>query len=450
MSLGRLPPFLADVAVLPTRRALAILAGLALLGLLGYATSYAADLLLVADVTLAVLVIADGWRAVSPRHLGVAREAPGTFTVSRPTEARYVWRNPAGRTARIVVREVRPAILGGAVPARPLVLAAGKATAERVRVEPSRRGREVAGSLVVRSVGPLGLGIRQGRLAAPWDVRVYPNLPATRLKASVVEAVRRREAGLRPVRRPGEGGTFESLREWVPGDDTRLIDWKATARRGKAIARQYEEERRQQVLLVLDAGRLLAEEIDGESRFEHAVRAAVLLALAAVYHDDNVGAMVFADRVSHYVSPQRGRRGLRQLLDVLAVSEPKLVEPDYPAAFRYLAVHNRKRALTVVFTDAIDPLASEALVTTVGSLRPRHLPLVVTLKNPALDAVAGMRPETAADAYRKAAAEALLGARADALARMRQVGAMVLDVEPARASGAVVERYIQLKRRGRL
>lgn len=436
--------------ILPTRRALAVLTGVALLGLLGYVMPYAADLMVVADALLVLLVVADGFLAVAPRGLTVAREAPGTFTVSRPTEARYVWRNFSHRPARLVVREVRPAILGGAVPPRSLALPAGKATAERVKVEPSRRGREVGGALVVRSVGPLGFGVRQGRLAVPWDVRVYPNLPATRLKASIVEAVQRRQAGLRPLRHPGEGRMFESLREWVPGDDPRRIDWKATARRRKLIARQYEEERRQQVLLVLDAGRLLAEEIDGESRFEHAVRAAVLLALAAVYHDDNVGIMVFADRVSHYVAPQRGRRGLRQVLDVLAAAEPKLVEPDYPAAFRHLAVYNRKRALTVVFTDVIDPLTSEALVSNLGSLRRRHLPLVVTLKNPALDAVAVMRPERAADAYRKAAAEALLGARSEALARMRQAGAVVLDVEPGRASGAVVERYIQLKRRGRL
>jgi uncharacterized protein (DUF58 family) len=436
--------------ILPTRRTLAVFAGLALLALLGYVIPDALALVIVLDAALILLVVGDGMMAVEPRGLVVAREAPGTFTVQRPGEARYVWRNRSGRRARLILREVRPAILGGAVAPRRLALPPGAAVAERVRVEPTRRGREVAGAFAVRSVGPLGLGLRQGGLVLPWDVRVYPNLPASRLKASIVEAVRRPEAGLRALRRPGEGRLFESLREWVPGEDTRRIDWKATARRGKLIARQYEEERRQQVLLVLDAGRLLAEDLAGEPRFEYAVRAAVLLALAAVYHDDNVGIMVFADRVSHYVAPQRGRRGLRQVLDVLAEAAPALVEPDYPGAFRHLAVHNRKRALTVVFTDAIDRLASEALVTNLGSLRPRHLPLVVTLRNPALDAVAAMRPEVAADAYRKAAAEALLDARAEALAQMRRVGAVVLDVEPAKASGAVVERYLQLKRRGRL
>jgi uncharacterized protein (DUF58 family) len=345
---------------------------------------------------------------------------------------------------------VRPAVLGGPQPARTVDLAARASVRERLPVHPERRGHGVDGWFAVRSVGMLGLGLRQGRLALPWPVRVYPNLPAGRLRASVAEAARRRESGLRAVRHPGEGRQFESLREWVPGDDTRRIDWKATARRRKVIVRQYEEERRQQVLLVLDAGRLLAEELDGEARFEHAVRAALLLALAAVYHDDNVGVMVFADRVLHYVAPQRGRRGLRRVFDALADAEPVLVEPDYPTAFRHLAVQNRKRALTVLFTDAIDRTASEALVRNVGSLRPRHLPLVVTLRNPSLDAVAVARPADADGAFRKAAAEELLTAREEALAAMRQAGAMVLDVDPRQASGAVVERYLELKRRGRL
>lgn len=436
--------------ILPTPRALVILAGLALVALAGLVTPVALDALLAGNALLVILVIVDAALAVPARSLAVQREAAATFTVGRDTEIAYHWRNALPRAARLMVREVRPDLLGGAQPARALAVPGGRDLRERVVVRAARRGREEAGWFAVRSVGPLGLGVRQGRIALPWGVRVYPNLPASRLKASIAEAARHRETGLRALRHPGEGRQFESLREWVPGDDTRRIDWKATARRRKLITRQYEEERRQQVLIVLDAGRVLAEEIDGESRFEHAVRAAVMLALAAVYHDDNVGVMVFSDRVTHYAPPQRGRRGLRRVLDALAEAEPVMVEPDYPGAFRHLAVRNRKRALTVVFTDAIDRLASEALVSHVGSLKLRHLPLVVTLRNPALDAVAAARPAVAADAYRKSAAEELLHARDDALARMRQVGAMVLDVEPKRASAAVVERYLELKRRGRL
>jgi uncharacterized protein (DUF58 family) len=201
---------------------------------------------------------------------------------------------------------------------------------------------------------------------------------------------------------------------------------------------------------MLDTGRLLTAEVAGVPRLDYVVRAALELAYAAAQHDDDVGVMAFADGVQHFVAPQRGGRGLKRVLDVLAVVEPTLVEPDYPGAFRYLAARNRKRALTVLFTDVIDRFASDALVANVASLRPRHLPLAVTLRNPELDAVAALRPTATHDAFRKAAAEELLRARDEALGHMRRAGVLVLDVPPQRAAQAVVAKYADLKRRGRL
>ncbi|UCG87008.1 MAG: DUF58 domain-containing protein [Gemmatimonadota bacterium] len=436
--------------MLPTPRALLLLGCVAALGLFGFLTPRALDVLLTVDAALLLAVVIDARLAVDPRRLTVTRQGPAGFSVGRPVDYVYRWENHARRDASLVLREVRPQLLGGVLQPRHLRVAARGRVLDSVRATPIRRGRETAGWFAVRSRGPLGLGQRQRRLDAPWTVTVYPSLPISRLKASIADAARRPEAGLRQARRLGEGSQFESLREWVPGDDTRHIDWKATARRSKVIARQFEEERRQQVLLVLDAGRLLTADVGGESRMEHSVRAALWLALAAYHHDDNIGIMVLADEIMHYVAPQRGKRGLRQVLDVLAVAQPRLVEPDYPAAFRYLAIKNRKRALTIFFTDVIDRMASEVLLVHVGSLRPRHLPLVVTLRDPELERVADGRPAAIGDAYRKAAAEELLTARDEALAQMRRLGAVVLDVCPNRASAAVVDKYLELKRRGRL
>ena len=225
-------------------------------------------------------------------------------------------------------------------------------------------------------------------LELPWTATVYPGIPTATLRALPLRELRRREAGLRTVRRPGEGRLFEGLREWVPGDETRIIDWKATARRGKTIARQYEDERRQQVMIAIDAGRMLTAEVDGVPRLEAVITAALHLAGAAVEADDDVGLLVFADTIQRYIVPARGRRALRAVLEGLAAAEGRLVESDYPAAFRYLAAHNRKRALTVLFTDVIDRTASDALVAHAASLRPRHLPLAVTLRDPALEALA--------------------------------------------------------------
>jgi uncharacterized protein (DUF58 family) len=436
--------------ILPTKRALIVLAAVTPVALIGYFWVGAIDLLVMLDVAWLFLVGLDVRLAAGPRAVSVVRDGVSAFSVGRETTIQYVWVNDSSRAARLTVRETRPDLLGGPQESRWVAVASRKPYRESVTVVPRRRGREEGGWLAVRSLGPMGFGVRQWRVVLPWQVTVYPSLPASRLKASIAEAVRRRETGLRSMRQLGEGRQFESLRTYVPGDDPRHLDWKASARRRKLIVRQFEEERRQQVLIVLDAGRLLTADIEGEARMEHVVRAALWLAFAANHHDDNVGIMVFSDEVHQYVMPQRGRRGLQQILDALAVVQPKLVESDYPAAFRYLAVRNRKRSLTVLFTDVIDRLASEALVANVASLRPRHLPLIVTLRNPDLDAAAVRRPETITEAYRKAAAEELLAERDDALFQMRRSGAVVLDVPPRHAARAVVDRYQELKRKGRL
>ena len=444
----------AYAGVLFSRRALALLTATAAIALLGYRWPTALDLLLLADAALLAGVWLDA--LLAPRLAGeggeitISREAAPAFSLGRAGEVTYRWRNTASRRARLWVREIRPEVLGGTLAPRAIAVAGRGETREALAVVPVRRGHETAGAFAVDSGGPLGLGVRRSRLTLPWEVRVYPALTTLRRRAAMAQALRRRELGRQPMRRLGEGRLFESLRDFVPGDDPRLIDWKATARRGKMITRQFEAERRQQVLLVIDAGRLMTADVAGVARMDYVVQAALELAYAAAQHDDNVGVMVFADGVKHFVAPQRGRRGLKQVLDVLAEVTPTLVEPDYPGAFRYLAARNRKRALTVVFTDVIDRFASEALVANLATLRPRHLPLAVTLRNPELDGLATLRPETERDAWRKAAAEELLRSREEALSHMRRAGVLVLDVPPSRAAEAVVDKYLELKRRGRL
>ena len=437
--------------VLFTRRGLILGATISLFGLLGFWVPWALDAMLVADLALVLLVWLDAGLAVSVDQDGllVWREPLPALSVGHAGEVSYRWSNGGPRRARLRVREIRPDLLGGVQPPRTISVPADGDMREALSVVPLRRGKEESGGFVVDSYGPLGLGRRRARVELPWEVIVYPPLVSMRLRASVAEARRRRDAGMKAVRELGEGRLFESLREWVPGDDIRHIDWKATARRRKVITRQYEAERRQQVLLVLDLGRLMTADIaGGVARLDFAVQAALELAYAASQHDDDVGIMTFADGVQHFVAPERGRSGVRRVLDVLAVVEPKLVEPDYPGAFRYLAARNRKRALTVLFTDVIDRFASDALVANVASLRPRHVPLAVTLRNPELDGVAALRPTDARGAFRKAAAEELLHAREEALGHMRRAGVLVIDVTPQRAAQAVVSKYVDLKRRG--
>lgn len=436
--------------ILPSRRWYAVAAGLAVVAPLTLWRPEAAVVFVIADIAWVLALLVDLFRVttVDLATFPVTREAPPAFSVGRPLPVTYRWRNLASRALILRVREEIPAPFEAPHDReRGLLLPAGGEVQEQLVCVPVRRGKTLAGRLHLRLLAPWGLAWRQGVRELPWAVTVYPNLRMAALRALPAQTQRRREAGFRNLRRLGEGRSFESLKEWAPGEETRAIDWKATARRGKLMVRQYEDERRQQVMMVIDAGRLLTAEIDGRPRLEAAIDAALELAHSAVQHDDNVGLLVFADAILHFVPPTRGRRALRLILDALAGVEGRLVEPNYPAAFAYLAARSRKRALTVLFTDVVDRTASDAFVAHAGSLRPRHLPLAVTLRDPALERLATARPATMADAFQRAAAEELLEARESALAELRSHGVLVLDVLPDGAARGVVEQYERLKRR---
>lgn len=436
--------------ILPTARWFRIAAALAILAPLSLWRPEAAVLLLVADVLWVAALLVDGIRSrdVNIKTFPVNREAPPAFSVGRALPVHYDWTNPTGRTLTVRVQERWPLMFEAPeVSGRELTLVPHGVVREAQTLLAAIRGRDTAGRLVLRVQGPWGLAWRQGKRELPWTVTVYPNLRNAALRALPTQAQRRRDAGFRNLRRLGEGRSFESLRDWTPGDDSRAIDWKATARRGHLMTRQYEDERRQQVMMLIDAGRMLTADIDGRPRLESAIDAALELAHSAVRHDDDIGLLVFADEILHYVPPTRGRRALRLVLEGLATVQGRLVEPHYPAAFAFLAAKSRRRALSVLFTDVIDRTASEALVSHAGALRPRHLPLVVTLRDPALERLATTRPATEDAAFERAAAEELLEAREGALADLRSRGILVLDTLPERAAENVVDQYERLKRR---
>jgi uncharacterized protein (DUF58 family) len=436
--------------ILPTARWLRITAALALLAPLALWRVEAVTLLVVANVLWIGAWVVDAVRSgdVPLTSFPVTREAPPAFSVGRALPVHYDWTNPTPRSLTLQVREEWPGPFGAVDDGgRELTLSPEAVFRETRELLATRRGRSSGGRMVLRLMGPWRLAWRQGDRMLPWTVTAFPDLRSAALRALPTQAQRRREAGFRNLRRLGEGRSFESLREWSPGDDSRAIDWKATARRGHLVTRQYEDERRQHVMILIDAGRMMTAEIHGRSRLEAAIDAALELAHSAVRHDDDVGLLVFADEILAYVPPARGRRALRQVLEGLATIEGRLVEPHYPAAFAFLATRSRRRALSVLFTDVIDRTASEALVSHAGSLRPRHLPLAVTLRDPAIDLLATTRPTTESGAFERAAAEELLEAREGALADLRRRGLLVLDTLPDRAATEVVEHYDRLKRR---
>jgi uncharacterized protein (DUF58 family) len=431
------------VSLLPSGRWLALFALAAPLFLLSVPVALGVDLVLL------VLLLAD-WRAApGETQLTAVRRAPPRIALGAAAEVEIRLDNRAGRRVRVRVTDDLPPILerqGEDV----MDLWLPGLREERVRygARTLRRGDGVFGDLHLRVAGPLGLAWKQRRIPRSDAVRVIPGmLEVTRYRLLGMRN-RLREAGFRSVRQRGEGGAFESLREYVRGDDPRNLDWKASARRGGLIVRQYEMERRQNVVIAIDAGRLMTQKVGERERLDYALTAALLLADVAGVHDDAVGLLVFSDEVEMFLPP--ARKSLSRLSEALGQVHAKMVEPNYPAAFTYLGKHVRRRSLLVLFTDIIDPLASAAVVAQLSRAADRHLPLAVAIRNPDLEAAAALEPVDEAAVYRRAAAEELLQSRAAALAAMQRAGVLVADTRPGDAVPAVVNRYLDVKRRGML
>jgi len=314
-------------------------------------------------------------------------------------------------------------------------------------VIPPRRGDFSFGDLDIRCKSLFGLLERRMRQPAARRVKVYPSL--INIRKYEIIALRRHsvEAGSKRVRQRGEGTEFESLRDYVPDDEFRRIDWKATARRSKPVSRQYQPERGQNVIVMLDAGRMMSAELEGMSKLDYAINATLMLGYAAVLRDDRVGLIVFSDVVKSYVAPAKGRPQLSKIMDELYAIEPELLEPDYGLAFRTLALRNKRRSLVIIFTDLIDVDASKTLLMYTSSLYPRHLPLCVTLQDSTLTAVAEQTPKQVADVFEKAVARKVLADRDEALLWLKRHGVLILDVLPTAVSVEVVNRYLALKAR---
>jgi len=315
---------------------------------------------------------------------------------------------------------------------------------------PLARGRYAFGSLHVRGRSRLGLSYWQRRFPAPAEVAVYPNLLEVRRYQLLARADRLRQGGFRLLRRLGERTEFESLREYTPDDEYRSIDWKATARRRRPISRQYELERSQTVILMIDAGRMMSTLVGDLSRLDYALNAALMFAYVAIERDDAVGLIAFSDEVKAFVPPRKGHRQVGLITEALYDLQPALVEPDYAEAFMTLSARARKRALVVCFTDLVDVDASSRLLGHLTALAPHHLPLLITLRDRELLQAAQRAPMDVTETYQRALAAQVLQDRETALAVLRQRGVMVLDALPEQLTVAAVNEYLGLKARGRL
>jgi uncharacterized protein (DUF58 family) len=322
-------------------------------------------------------------------------------------------------------------------------------------VRPIQRGDYQFGDVNLRWTGALGLFVRQAVVLAKASVKVYPNIYEIRRFELLARRDQLAEMGLHNVRLRGEGTAFESLRDYTPDDPYRSINWKATARRGKPISMEYEPERSQRVVILLDVGRMMRSTIrvaDGSgvwnmAKVDFVINSVLLLSYVASTRGDQVGLLVFADRVKQFVPPAPGSGHFQMLLEAMYALTSEPVEADYGRAVSYLKAHLKKRSLVVMFTDLSGARASETLLLHLPRLIPQHVPLLVTTRDPVLDEEAGQAPTSSEAVYRRAVAEGLIDERRLLLDRLRRQGIFTLDVDAAHLSIDVVNRYLALKRR---
>jgi len=317
-------------------------------------------------------------------------------------------------------------------------------------VLPRLRGHARLGALYLWYENVLGLIRRRVRANGEQEIRVYPDLSLVQRYGKLHVRNRLIEAGLRKMRLRGGGTEIESLREWTSGDQFRAINWKASARRGKLIVTHYEVERAQNIMLLLDCGRLMTARIDEQRKFDYALTAALSVATIAGLTSDKIGFVAFANQIQCAGAPRSGKSGLAFMSQELYDLEPRFEESDYARAFLYVRAHLQKRSLIILFTDLFDPVSAGTILRDIGMLARRHLVVCVLMSDAAIENALASPPRAPEDVYRAGVAAALAGERRSAAVLLTRAGVRVVDVPAPKLTFALIDAYLDIKRRGLL
>jgi uncharacterized protein (DUF58 family) len=406
---------------------------------------------LASDLALLILALIDVRISRLPPVVTIARQFGGRFSVGAENEVHINVSNPSRRRFVLQVKDEFPPqmrISGereGHIDSEPQT-----SISLTYGLTPPKRGRFEFGLIAVRFVSKLGLVWRQIDAGQADAVKVYPNMHRAREAELKALGARSLVASHRKTSWRGEGREFESMRDYVRGDELRHIAWTATARRGKLTTRQYQIERDQTILIALDAGRLMTARIEDETKLDTAVHAALALMSAAARGGDNSGLLVFGRKVRTYLPPKRGHEHIEAALEALHAIEPEMIEPSYARAFEFIASNCKRRALVVVLTDLVDEEGSHQLLTSLRLLRPRHLPLVVTIGDRDLKAVVRNAPANIGDVFTQSVAEEIIFQREAALRLVEAQGGLALDVTASTLAPMLLETYLRVKEQGRL
>ncbi|MEQ8277674.1 MAG: DUF58 domain-containing protein [Deltaproteobacteria bacterium] len=394
-------------------------------------------------VALALLDLALVWKA----GVEVTRQAPETVSLARQVTVTVEVKNKLRRRLDVLVND---AVFEHAeTEGLPLNIEVGAGLVRRgaYRLKAMQRGAQIIGAHWVRYKSPAGFWIRQVRIEAETKIRVFPDVQAVR-HYELLARTNRDVMSSRVTKMRGGDTEFERLRDFLPDDEFRRIDWRATARRNKFTVREFQIERNQNVVFMLDCGRLMTAVWDDLTALDYALNATLMLSHVAIRRGDQVGLIAFDEKVSRIIKPRAGASASNQIIQATYNLFPKMVESDFEAAFKTLKLHVRKRTLVVFITHAIDEQTARRIQVLSRDLLPTHLPLCVLLKDRELEERAAMKAISNDDVCIQAAAAEMLLWRDKLTRELTRAGVLVLDVLHQQLTGALVSRYLEAKARG--
>jgi uncharacterized protein (DUF58 family) len=401
------------------------------------------------DLGIFLLCCIDYGLSFRGKEIEAKRRSPRHLLRKAAQEIEIVLSNWADFPKNIKVRDQTPSgweaapVLASMVPARSEVVL-------RYPVTPPERGVYGFGDLDARVEGPLRLIQRPLRVPAAEEIRVLPCLQTLRYADLIAYRRRARHWGLRQIKWREKGRDFESLREYMEGDDPRHIHWKASARLDRPIVQEFQPEKNQIVMIAVDAGRLMGAVSEGKKKLDHALEASAQLAHAALAGGDQVGFLAFSDKILLFIPPKKTHGQLQVILEGTVSIHSTMVEPRYEEAFLWFRSQVRRRSLVVIFTDLMDELASDNLLDAVALLRPRHLPLCMAIRDSEWDDLMSRPPTNATDVYERSVLQETIRQRRKAIGKLQQKGAIAMDLPPSRLSSNAMEHYLDVKRRGLL
>lgn len=406
--------------------------------------------LLAWDILVVLAWIADLARLPKPSQISVKRTWKSPVALSVESEVGLTVENLSSTSVHASLIDTVPLQLRTEPPALTIYAKAKSEDAAAYRIRPVERGDAKLGDCYVRYQSLIRIAERWVSAPLGQTVRIYPNLDEAKRHSIYLLRSRQMAMERRRTRVRGIGREFESLREYQDGDEYRDICWTASARRAKLVTRLYQIERSQTVWIVIDAGRLMRARVGGFSKLDQAVNAALSLAQVALYSGDQVGLIAYGRGIRQQLPAAKGSAHLRQIIERLAMVHEETAEADHLQMAGRLLADQKRRSLIVWMTDLAETAMTPEVIEAASMMMPRHLVLFVVIGQPDLGALAAKTPQSEAEMYRVAAAQEMVHRRELLLARLRERGALAMEVSSGIVSPVLVNAYLQIKERSQL